>query len=167
MTEIHKYIRLIIAGAVLLLFAWIMAPALNPGVTHIHNHIYPDTSKHKEAYKAPQVIANNTPVKVDIYLKTDTALRNKTVAGPVVVSEDLKGNILKITTVGDSGHVKTETHKLDPDDKSVKVNSRGEVEEKKRTNMGIAIRKVGKRIKQVGEAVAIVYTIYKILKGKL
>jgi hypothetical protein len=166
MTELHKYGRLIIGGIILIVIAWIISPALKSGDTHIYNHIHTDTIT-KQTYTPPVIIPNNAPVKVTIYLKPDTALRKTLEKDPIIEDVKVKKGEVDITTVNDSGQVKTEVHKLSKENKETDINSKGNVKDKEKTKTGIAIQKVAKRAKDVIEVVAIVYTFYKLLTGKL
>lgn len=112
-------------------------------------------------YKVEVIKPTNIPVKVYIYKDKDTTLRKEVEKQPIIENVDIKNNEVDITTIDTAGVIKTEIHKIEPDSPEIKIDNTGQVEEKKKTRAGRAIKKVWKTTKTglaiIGGVVVVVF----------
>jgi hypothetical protein len=143
-------------------FIWVISTLdLNSGV---HYHNYPKIDS-VDKVKHIDVNPNIDPVEKNIEKTVDKPARKKAESSTIItgVEYDKKKEELDIQTIDTSGRKSESKFKLDPENTGFKSDTTG-VEEKKKTKVGLFIKKFGKTALRVGEAALVGILIIKAVK---
>ena len=113
--------------------------------------------------KTIQVREIHIPAKVKIQIQRDTVYREKKEKETIVIGIETKKNEIIIQKIDTAGTISQDHHKIDEGSK-VKVDSLGNVEEKKKTKAGKFISKAWKGVKAVAVVAGAVIVVYQIVK---
>jgi hypothetical protein len=144
------------------LLAWLIFKLEFKTEVHYHNVTKIDSvSKVKHITVTPNI----DPVEKQVQKEPDKNLRKKAESGKIItaIEYDKKKDVVDIQTVDTSGRVEDNKFKLDKDNTGFKSDSTG-VEEKKKTKVGLFIKKFGKTALRVGEAALVGILIIKAVK---
>jgi hypothetical protein len=144
------------------LVAWLIFKLEFKTEVHYHNITKIDSvSKVKPITVTPNI----DPVKKQVEKQPDKQARKKAESSTIItgVEYDKKNDELDIQTIDTSGRKSDNKYKLDPDNTGFKADSTG-VEEKKKTKVGLFIKKFGKTALRVGEAAIVGILIIKAVK---
>jgi hypothetical protein len=144
------------------LAAWLIYKIDFKSEVHYHNTVKIDSV---EKIKPITVTPNIDAVEKQVEKKPDKQARKKAESSTIITGIDFnkKKNEVDIQTIDTSGRKTDNKYKLDPDNTGFKADSTG-VEEKKKTKVGLFIKKFGKTALRVGEAALVGILIIKAVK---